>query len=107
MNLYFLSLLEDKKIKGHKQPLSKFQRSIGKSSVTFQIGSNEQIMIGVEGLFDEIIWFMELPKKGRQDLLSIKIGDKTLINSYLLEFEFKKKNLFLRLTDHIVQYFSD
>jgi hypothetical protein len=102
MNLYFLSLLEDKKREGHKKPLNKFIQSKEKDDITFCLGKNQEITIMVERLSKskKVIWSLSFPGFG-----SVCLASKSKINFYLLEprLEFKKSNLFLRLTDHILQ----
>jgi hypothetical protein len=99
MNTYFLSLLQEKKGVGHSRPLLKFLKSLGETSVTLRFGG--EVVISVKTLFNEVIWYMQLP--GHNVNLNFIIGDKDLINVYLLGMQFKKRNLALRLTDHILQ----
>jgi hypothetical protein len=101
MNTYFISLLQEKKGVGHSRPLLKFLKSLGETCVTLRFGGEKKIMVSVESLFNEVIWYMQLPDHNVN--YDVIIGDKNLINFYLLGMQFKKRNLALRLTDHILQ----
>jgi hypothetical protein len=102
MNLYFLSLLEDKKREGHKKPLNKFIFDKSRDDISFHLGNNKDIIIMVDYLpeINRVIWSLSYPSYG-----TVGVIPKDKLNFYLLGsgLEFKKKNLFLRLTDHTLQ----
>jgi hypothetical protein len=101
MNTYFLTLLQEEKNKGHYKPLSKFLVFRGETNLVFS-SKYSIFMLGIESLFNEVVWSVQLScyKNIGSDY---KVGTKSEINLILQSIDFKRKNLFLRLTDSIIQ----